>query len=160
MTATLRISGASARSGSGAAASPARRQTPCARAREVLVGAPLDNCDIDAGQREQLFALVAAKRAEYRGRLAIRTTQFTVQPGERCMAGRTVFYIDPMGVVSPCTVTDNTIWREAVQDMTVGQAIAFYRSTLTDAPPSSCSARLSAVPVGVRQQQLMLRPPR
>lgn len=106
---------------------------------------------IDLAQREQLFVLVAAKRAQYRGRLAIRTTQFTVQAGERCMAGRTVFYIDPMGVVSPCTVTDNTIWREVVKDMGVGEAIAFYRSTLDDVPPSSCSARLSEVPVSVRQ---------
>jgi MoaA/NifB/PqqE/SkfB family radical SAM enzyme len=108
---------------------------------------------IDGAQRAALFELVAAKRARYRGRLAIRTTQFAVQPGERCMAGRTVFYIDPMGVVSPCTVTDNRIWRDAVKDMTAGQAIAFYRSTLTDAPPSSCSARLadSEVPVSMRQ---------
>ena len=98
---------------------------------------------IDDAQRQELFAMVAAKRAEYRGRLAIRTTQFTVQPGERCMAGRTVFYIDPMGVVAPCTVTDNTLWREAVKDMTVGQAIAFYRSTITGAPASSCSTRLA-----------------
>jgi MoaA/NifB/PqqE/SkfB family radical SAM enzyme len=98
---------------------------------------------IDDGQRAQLFELVAAKRAQYRGRLAIRTTQFAVQPGERCMAGRTVFYIDPMGVVAPCTVTDNTIWREAVKDMTVGEAIAFYRSTITGAPASSCSTRLA-----------------
>jgi hypothetical protein len=37
--------------------------------------------------------------------------------------------------------------------MTVGEAIAFYRATLTDAPPSSCSARLagSSVPVSMRQ---------
>jgi MoaA/NifB/PqqE/SkfB family radical SAM enzyme len=107
---------------------------------------------IDEGQRAQLFELVAAKRAQYHGRLAIRTTQFAVQPGERCMAGRTVFYIDPMGVVSPCTVTDNTIWRDAVKDMTVGEAMAFYRRTITGAPASSCSARLSEVPVDVRQQ--------
>ncbi|MDP1804961.1 MAG: radical SAM protein, partial [Acidimicrobiales bacterium] len=91
---------------------------------------------IDDAQREQLFALVAAKREQYRGHLAIRTTQFVVQPQEVCMAGRTVFYIDPMGVVSPCTVTDNTIWHEVVKDMTVGEAIDFYRSTLDDAPPS------------------------
>jgi MoaA/NifB/PqqE/SkfB family radical SAM enzyme len=108
---------------------------------------------IDDAQRAELFELVAAKRAQYRGRLAIRTTQFAIQPGERCMAGRTVFYIDPMGVVSPCTITDNRIWRDAVKDMRVGEAIAFYRATLTGAPPSSCSARLtgSAVPVSVRQ---------
>ncbi len=86
---------------------------------------------------------MAAKRAQYRGRLAIRTTQFTVQPTSVCMAGRTVFYVDPMGVVSPCTVTDNRIWREVVKDMGVAQAIDFYRSTLTGAPPSSCSSRLA-----------------
>jgi MoaA/NifB/PqqE/SkfB family radical SAM enzyme len=98
---------------------------------------------IDAGQRRELFDLVARKREQYRGRLVIRTTQFAVQPGEACMAGRTVFYVDPMGVVSPCTVTDNTVWREAVAGMGAGEAIAFYRAAITGAPPSSCSARLA-----------------
>jgi MoaA/NifB/PqqE/SkfB family radical SAM enzyme len=112
-------------------ASPARFRLDCRDLR------------IDEQQREELFDLVARKREQYRGRLVIRTTQFTLQPGERCMAGRTVFYIDPMGVVSPCTVTDNRIWREAVQAMTVGEAIAWYRNTLPDLPPSSCSQRLA-----------------
>lgn len=106
-----------------------------------------DDCrDLRIGTSEvgRLFALVARKRDQYRGRLAIRTTQFAAQPGERCMAGRTVFYLDPMGVVSPCTVTDNRRWREAVAGMSVRQAIEFYRATLTEPPPSSCSARLAA----------------
>ncbi|MGI8984027.1 MAG: radical SAM protein [Acidimicrobiales bacterium] len=98
---------------------------------------------IDDRQRAELFDLVARKRAQHRGRLAIRTTQFAVQPDEVCMAGRTVFYLDAMGVVSPCTVTDNTLWREAVKGMGAGEAIAFYRSALTGAPASSCSARLA-----------------
>lgn len=107
----------------------------------------LDDCRdlrIDADQRRTLFALVARKRAQYRGRLAIRTTQFAMQPHETCMAGHTVFYIDPMGGVSPCTVTDNRPWRAATTGMSVAEAIAFYRRTLTDAPASSCSAQLAA----------------
>lgn|GEM_PF-2357353 len=108
-------------------ASPARFRDDCRDLR------------IDAAQRERLFELVARKREEYRGRLAIRTTQFLHQPGERCMAGRTVFYIGPTGVVSPCTVTDNRIWHDAVQGMGVGEAIAFYRATLPEVPPSSCA---------------------
>lgn len=111
-------------------ASPARFRDDC---RDLRIGDE---------QRQRLFDLVAQKRAQYRGRLAIRTTQFTLQPHERCMAGRTVFYIDSRGVVSPCTVTDNRIWRDTVKDMTVGEAIAFYRATVPEIPPSSCSDRL------------------
>jgi MoaA/NifB/PqqE/SkfB family radical SAM enzyme len=106
-----------------------------------------DDCrDLRIGEEERhaLFDLVARKRAQYRGRLAIRTTQFVARPDERCMAGRTVFYLDPMGVLWPCTVTDNRIWREAVRRMSVGEAIAYYRATLVAPPPSSCSARLAA----------------
>ncbi|MGH7300462.1 MAG: radical SAM protein [Candidatus Rokuibacteriota bacterium] len=112
-------------------ASPARFREDCRDLR------------IDADQRQALFELVARKREQYRSRLAIRTTQFVVQPHETCMAGRTVFYIDPQGVVSPCTVTDNRIWRETVKDMGVGEAIAYYRATLPPVPTSSCSARLA-----------------
>ena len=112
-------------------ASPARFREDCRDLR------------IDADQRQALFELVARKREQYLGRVAIRTTQFVVQPHETCMAGRTVFYIDPQGVVSPCTVTDNRIWREAVKDMGVGEAIAYYRATLPAVPTSSCSARLA-----------------
>jgi MoaA/NifB/PqqE/SkfB family radical SAM enzyme len=99
---------------------------------------------IDDDQRRSLFELVERKRSQYRGRLALRTTQFVLQPHERCMAGQTVFYIDPGGVVVPCTVTDNRPWRDAVKSMTVREAIAFYRATLSTAPRSSCSARLGA----------------
>lgn len=112
-------------------ASPARFREDCRDLR------------IDADQRQALFELVARKRKQYRSRVAIRTTQFVVQPHETCMAGRTVFYIDPQGVVSPCTVTDNRIWRDAVKDMGVGEAIAYYRATLPAVPTSSCSARLA-----------------
>jgi MoaA/NifB/PqqE/SkfB family radical SAM enzyme len=115
-------------------ASPARFRDDCRDLR------------IDTAQRLALFDLVARKRAQYRGRLAIRTTQFARRPQERCMAGRTVFYIGPQGVVSPCTVTDNRIWHDKVKDMGVAEAIAFYRAALEGegSPPSSCSARLAA----------------
>ena len=108
---------------------------------------------IDAAQRRQLFALIDRKRDQYRGRLVIRTTQFARQPDEVCMAGRTVFYIDPMGVVSPCTVTANRIWHATVKDMTVTEAIAFYRAALDSDPPSSCAQRIATdellMPAGV-----------
>jgi MoaA/NifB/PqqE/SkfB family radical SAM enzyme len=113
-------------------ASPARFRDDC---RDLRIG---------TDQVRDLLDLVARKREEHHGRLAIRTTQFVAQPHETCMAGRTVFYLDPLGVVSPCTVTDNRIWREAVAGMGVGEAIDFYRATLSGAPPSSCSARLAA----------------
>lgn len=99
---------------------------------------------IDADERRALLELVARKREEYRDRMVIRTTQFLVQSCETCMAGRTVFYVDPMGAVAPCTVTDNRPWREATAGMRVDEAIAWYRRTLSEAPPSSCSAALAA----------------
>ena len=108
----------------------------------------LDDCRdlrIDDDQRRVLFELVARKRAQYRGRLAIRTTQFVHRPHEVCMAGQTVFYIDALGAVSPCTVTDNGKWRAATAGMSVGDAIAYYRRTIHAPPHSSCSAHLSAV---------------
>jgi len=116
-------------------ASPARFRDDCRDLR------------IDDAQRRTLFDLVARKRAEHRGRLVIRTTQFALQPHEPCMAGRTVFYIDSKGVVSPCTVTDNRIWHDAVKGLGVAEAIEFYRANLSETPPSSCSARLAAEPV-------------
>jgi MoaA/NifB/PqqE/SkfB family radical SAM enzyme len=99
---------------------------------------------IDADQRRDLFELVARKRAQYRGRLAIRTTQFVHRPQEVCMAGKTVFYLDALGTLSPCTVTENGPWRSATAGMTVGEAIAYYRRTLDGPPHSSCSAHLAA----------------
>jgi MoaA/NifB/PqqE/SkfB family radical SAM enzyme len=116
-------------------ASPARFRDDCRDLR------------IDTAQAHGLMALVARKRDEYQGRLAIRTTQFVARPGERCMAGRTVFYLDPDGMVWPCTVTDNRMWREAVAGLGVAEAIGFYRATLTggdaDPPASSCAERLA-----------------
>jgi MoaA/NifB/PqqE/SkfB family radical SAM enzyme len=99
---------------------------------------------IDAEQRRELFELIDRKREQYRDRLVIRTTQFVQQPCESCMAGQTVFYVDPMGVVAPCTVTDNRQWRAATAGLRVDEAIAWYRRTLTEAPESSCSPRLAA----------------
>ncbi len=119
-------------------ASPARFRDDCRDLR------------IDARQVRELLALVTRKRAEHHGRLAIRTTQFVAQPDETCMAGRTVFYLDPMGVVSPCTLTDNRLWRDAVAGMGVREAIEFFRATLREAPPSSCSARLAGTAVLIR----------
>ena len=115
-------------------ASPARFRDDCRDLR------------IEAAQVRDLLALVDRKRDELAGRLAIRTTQFVAQPHETCMAGRTVFYLDAMGVVSPCTVTDNRVWRDAVAGMGVREAIEFYRGAFAggEAPPSSCSARLAA----------------
>jgi MoaA/NifB/PqqE/SkfB family radical SAM enzyme len=100
---------------------------------------------IDADQRRDLFELIARKRAQYSGRLAIRTTQFVHRPQEVCMAGKTVFYLDALGTLSPCTVTDNAPWRTATAGMTVGEAIAYYRETLEGPPHSSCSAHLAAI---------------
>ena len=115
-------------------ASPARFRDDCRDHR------------ITTAEARDLLALVARKRDEHSGRLAIRTTQFVAQPGEQCMAGRTVFYLDPDGVVWPCTVTDNRLWREAVSGLGVAESIAYYRSVLSGeaaAPASSCSARLA-----------------
>ena len=100
---------------------------------------------IDEDQRRWLFDLVARKRRQYRGRMVIRTTQFAMQPHEVCMAGQTVFYIDPDGVVSPCTVTDNRPWRALTAGMRPHEAIAYLRGAIVEAPASSCSARFAAV---------------
>jgi MoaA/NifB/PqqE/SkfB family radical SAM enzyme len=112
--------------------SPARFRDDCRELR------------IDEQQRRILFELIARKRDQYRGRLVIRTTQFVQQTCETCMAGKTVFYVDPMGVVAPCTVTDNRPWRAATAGMSVDEAIAWYRRTVTEPPLSSCSVMLAA----------------
>jgi MoaA/NifB/PqqE/SkfB family radical SAM enzyme len=113
-------------------ASPARFHDDC---RDQAIG---------PAERVALFALIARKRAQYAGRLAIRTTQFLMAKSEACGAGQSVFYIDALGRVSPCSVTENRPWREATRDMGVAEAIAFYRRAITAAPASSCSARLAA----------------
>lgn len=97
---------------------------------------------IDQDRRRRLFDLVARQRTKHRGRLAIRTTQFAQPHGERCMAGRTVFYIDPMGLLSPCTLADNSLWRESVHGLSVGEAMDFYRRALPPIPASSCAVHL------------------
>ena len=48
------------------------------------------------------------------GRLVIRTTQFRGCGGEECGAGKSVLYIDALGRLLPCTLTDNTVWRQRV----------------------------------------------
>ncbi|HET7487025.1 MAG TPA: radical SAM protein [Acidimicrobiales bacterium] len=98
---------------------------------------------ITTAEVRDLLALVERKREQHAGRLAIRTTQFAAHPGERCMAGRTVFYLDPAGTLLPCTVADNRRWREAVAGMGVREAMDFYRATVDRPPASSCSQRLA-----------------
>lgn len=87
----------------------------------------------------ELMDLVARKRAAYRGRMVIRTTQFFGSDHERCGAGRSVLYVDSTGCVLPCTLTDNDRWRDRVRDMPVDRVLAFYREDLPEVPPSSCS---------------------
>lgn len=101
---------------------------------------------IDAEQRRTLFELIGNKREQYRDRLVIRTTQFVAQACETCMAGQTVFYVDPMGAVAPCTVTDNRPWFAATAGMRVDEAIAWYRQAITEPPRSSCSEQTSVTP--------------
>ncbi|MEO5678660.1 MAG: radical SAM protein, partial [Acidimicrobiales bacterium] len=74
-------------------------------------------------QAESLFDLVTAKRQQYDGRMVIRTTQFRGCGGETCGAGRSVFYIDSLGCLLPCTLTDNTWWRERVDGLGIGEAM-------------------------------------
>jgi MoaA/NifB/PqqE/SkfB family radical SAM enzyme len=112
--------------------SPARFHADC---RDQAIG---------VAERAELFAIIARKRAQYAGRLAIRTTQFLMSKSESCGAGQSVFYVDALGRVAPCSVTENRAWREATQGMGVAEAIDFYRRTVTAAPTSSCSARLAA----------------
>jgi len=112
--------------------SPARYHDDC---RDLAIG---------RDQRSALFGLIAERRARYDGRLAIRTTQFELQGCEQCMAGRTVFYLDPRGTLLPCTVTENRGWREAVRHLSVTEALHWYRDNLPELPASSCSATLAA----------------
>lgn len=129
----------------------AERNVPCVSLTDIFKDpasgarfrADCRDLRIDAEQRRQLFRLVDRKRAQYRGRLAIRTTQFAVTAHEQCLAGRTVFYIDPMGSTWPCTVTDNRVWRDGGRPVRVRDAIAFYREAIAGTPPSSCATRLA-----------------
>lgn len=95
-----------------------------------------------------LFELIAGKRAEYQGRLVIRTTQFRGCGGECCGAGHSVLYVDALGRVLPCTLTDNAVWRRRVEGLSVGEAIALYRREITGLPPSSCTHLLRGEAAG------------
>ncbi|MEO5680063.1 MAG: hypothetical protein ABIS47_10380, partial [Acidimicrobiales bacterium] len=99
---------------------------------------------IAPSQAESLFDLVTAKRQEYDGRMVIRTTQFRGCGGETCGAGRSVFYIDSLGCLLPCTLTDNTWWRERVDGLGIGEAMDVYQRELGDLPASSCVPLLQA----------------
>jgi MoaA/NifB/PqqE/SkfB family radical SAM enzyme len=95
-----------------------------------------------------LFARVTAKRAEYEGRMVIRTTQFRGCGGETCGAGHSVLYLDSRGRLLPCTLTDNTVWRERVDGLGlgVGDAMDLYAREITGLPASSCVHLLQAQP--------------
>lgn len=93
---------------------------------------------------EPLFALIAAKRREYEGRLVIRTTQFRGCGGETCGAGRSVLYIDALGRVLPCTLTDNSVWRIRTSGLGVGAAMDLFAREVGDLPASSCVPLLGA----------------
>lgn len=102
-------------------------------------------CDyrIDTRRMSELFDLIHRKRAEYQGRLVIRTTQFRGSSHESCGAGRSVLYLDSTGCLLPCTLTDNGEFRERVREMTIAQTIAYYREQLPPVPPSSCVSLLN-----------------
>jgi MoaA/NifB/PqqE/SkfB family radical SAM enzyme len=87
---------------------------------------------------ERLRSRVASKRAEYEGRLVIRTTQFWGCGGETCGAGRSVLYIDALGRLLPCTLTDNRVWRERTAGLDIGAAMDLYARELPELPASSC----------------------
>ncbi len=93
---------------------------------------------VETSYVDRLFERLAAKRGEYEGRMVIRTTQFRGCGGETCGAGRSVLYIDALGRLLPCTLTDNTVWRERAAGMTVGAAMDMYAQEIVDLPPSSC----------------------
>lgn len=93
-----------------------------------------------------LFELIEAKRRQYEGRLVIRTTQFRGCAGETCGAGRSVLYIDALGRVLPCTLTDNSLWRIRTSGLGVGKAMDVYARDMGDLPASSCVPLLAPAP--------------
>lgn len=101
----------------------------------------MENCLVyKAEEREiaKFFELLDRKRAEYRDRLIIRTTQFTGAPTETCEAGRSVLYIDATGALLPCTLTQNAPYRALNETLSVTELLAYYRERLPALPPSSC----------------------
>ncbi|HET7487027.1 MAG TPA: radical SAM protein [Acidimicrobiales bacterium] len=99
---------------------------------------------IAPSRADAVLELLGRKRREYEGRMVIRTTQFRACAGETCGAGRSVLYIDALGRVLPCTLTDNTAWRERAAGLSVGHAMDLYARELGDLPPSSCVPLLAA----------------
>ena len=112
--------------------SPARFRDDCRDYR-------ISNAHVD-----RLRPRLEKKRAEYEGRLVIRTTQFWSCGGETCGAGRSVLYIDALGRLLPCTLTDNRIWRERSAGLDIGAAMDLYARELPELPPSSCVPLLKA----------------
>ena len=78
--------------------------------------------------------------------MGIRTTQFRGCGGEECGAGRSVLYIDALGRLLPCTLTDNTVWRERAAGLGMGAAMDMYAREIRDMPPSSCTSLLHVQP--------------
>jgi Predicted Fe-S oxidoreductases len=99
---------------------------------------------------DRLYSRLKGKRAQYDGRLVIRTTQFRGCGGETCGAGRSVLYIDALGRLLPCTLTDNRIWRERVAGLDIGAAMDLYARELPELPPSSCVALLEAAEASIQ----------
>jgi MoaA/NifB/PqqE/SkfB family radical SAM enzyme len=93
---------------------------------------------IETGRVRALFELVERKRAQYRGRMVIRTTQFHGSGEEQCGAGRSVLYMDSTGCLLPCTLTENSAFRERAQGMSIKEAVRYYRDELPSLPDSSC----------------------
>ena len=111
-----------------------------------------DDCRDYAVERsmvDRLFDRLEVKRREYAGRMVIRTTQFRGCGGEVCGAGRSVLYIDALGRLLPCTLTDNTVWRQRAEGLSVGAAMDMYARDIGDLPASSCSELLRAQPPAV-----------
>jgi len=90
-----------------------------------------------------LFERLAAKRRAYAGRLVIRTTQFQGCGGETCGAGKSVLYIDAVGRLLPCTLTDNDAWRARVEGLSIGEVMDLYAREITALPASSCAHLLT-----------------
>jgi MoaA/NifB/PqqE/SkfB family radical SAM enzyme len=108
-----------------------------------------DDCrdyTIDRGAADALFQRLAIKRAEYAGRMVIRTTQFRGCGGEECGAGRSVLYLDALGRLLPCTLTDNTEWRLRAHGMGIGEAMDMYAREMVALPASSCVPLLRGSP--------------
>ncbi len=108
-----------------------------------------DDCrdyTIERSRTDALFERLAAKRAEYAGRMVIRTTQFRGCGGEECGAGRSVLYIDSLGRLLPCTLTDNTVWRERADGLGIGEAMEMYAREIDGLPASSCVPLLRGQP--------------